>query len=295
MTEQQQQQGWFKRRWPAIRSGIEVYGGITIGVLIFALGMNFFLAPNKIAAGGVSGLAVVIYHVSGIPVGVTMLALNVPLFLFGARILGSSFGARSIYGFIALSVAIDGTAPFLPTLTADPLLASIYGGVLMGIGTGITYRLGGSTGGTAIAARLMSHYTRMSVGRALLAADGLVIVAASFAFGAELALYGLLAVFLTMRVVDLLEEGAPYAKAALIITDQAEEISSHIMSQLGRGVTALPARGMYTKQDRNLLFITVYQDQIGTLKKLVHEVDPTAFVVITDVHEALGEGFRRLS
>lgn len=288
------QQGWFRKRWPALKAGLKAYSVITLGVFIFALGMNFFLAPNKIAAGGVSGLSVVILHTFGFPVGVTMLVLNVPLFLFGARILGASFGARSVYGFILLSVAVDATAPFLPTLTHDPLLASIYGGVLMGIGTGITYRVGGSTGGTAIAARLMSHYFNMSVGRALLIADGLVIVAAGIAFGPELALYGLLAVFLTMRVIDLIEEGAPYAKAALIITDRSEEISTQIMSELERGVTSLPAQGMYTKQDRNLLFVTVYQDQIGTLKQMVHDIDPAAFVVITDVHEALGEGFGRL-
>src|SRR5690606_24140633 len=139
-----------------------------------------------------------------------------------------------------------------------------------------------------------SHYTNMSVGRALLIADGVVILAAGVAFGPERALYGLLAVFLTMRVVDLLEEGAPDVQAALIVTDVAEEISAKIISDLGRGVTSMPAQGMYTKHDRNLLFVTLYQDQVGTLKQLVHEVDPDAFVVITDVHEALGEGFRSL-
>lgn len=288
------QQGWFRQRWPAFKAGLKAYSVMTLGVLIFALGMNFFLAPNKIAAGGISGLAVVIFHTFGFPVGITMLLFNVPLFLFGARILGASFGTRSVFGFIALSVAVDGTAPFLPTLTEDPLLASIYGGVLMGIGTGMTYRVGGSTGGTAIAARLLSHYTNMSVGRSLLIADGVVIIAAGFAFGPELALYGLLAVFITMKVIDLIEEGSPYVKAALIITDQADKISERIMADLERGVTSLPAQGMYTKQDRNLLFVTVYQDQIGTLKQMVHDVDPSAFVVITDVHEALGEGFGRL-
>lgn len=287
-------QGWLQQRWPAFKAGLKAYSIITLGVLIFALGMNFFLAPNKIAAGGVSGLSVVMLHTFGFPVGVTMLVLNIPLFLLGARVLGASFGARSVFGFILLSVAVDATAPFLPTLTHDPLLASIYGGVLMGIGSGLTYRVGGSTGGTAIAARLMSHYFNMSVGRALLVADGLVIVAAGIAFGPELALYGLLAVFLTMRVIDLIEEGAPYVKAALIITDRADEIGARIMSELERGVTSLPAQGMYTKQHRHVLFVTAYQDQIGTLKQLIHGVDPDAFVVITDVHEALGEGFGRL-
>lgn len=284
-----------QRQRPALREVLKVYGGIAVGVLIFSLGMNFFLTPNRIAAGGVSGLAVVIYHLIGWPVGITMLVLNVPLFLFGSRVLGASFGARSVFGFVLLSVAIDLTAPFMPALTNDALLASIYGGVLMGIGSGLTYRLGGSTGGTAIAARLMSHYFRMSVGRALLLADGLVIVAAGFAFGPELALYGLLSAYVCMWVIDLFEEGKPYAKAALIITEKADEIAAHIMTEMQRGVTALPAQGMYTRKERNLLFVTVYQEQIPALKQLIQTKDPNAFVVITDVHEALGEGFRRLA
>lgn len=294
MTEQNASGGLARRR-VAWREALKIYGGITVGVFIFALGMNFFLAPNKIAAGGVSGLSVVIFHLTGLPVGVTMLVLNVPLFILGARILGASFGARSVFGFVGVSVAVDATAPFLPTLTNDPLLASIYGGVLVGLGAGITYRLGGSTGGTAIAARLISHYTNMSVGRGLLLADGFVIVAAGLTFGPELALYGLLAAYITMRVIDFLEEGGPYAKAFLIITERSDVIAAHILSQLQRGVTSLPARGMYTNKERNLLFVTVYRDQVGTLKRLIHQVDPNAFVVITDVHEALGEGFRRLT
>lgn len=295
MAQQKAARGSAAGGRPSLLELVKVYGGITVSVLIFTLGMNLFLTPNRIAAGGVSGLAVVVYHLTGFPVGVTMLLLNIPLFVFGSRVLGASFGARSVFAFVLLSVAIDLTAPFLPPLTNDALLASIYGGVLMGIGSGFTYRLGGSTGGTAIAARLMSHYFRISVGRALLLADGSVILLAGFAFGPELALYGLLAAYVCMWIIDLIEEGKPYAKAALIITDKADEIASAIMTELERGVTSLPAQGMYTKKQRNVLFVTVYQEQIHALKQLIHRVDPAAFVVITDVHEALGEGFRRLA
>lgn len=287
-------QGWLQRRWPTLRAGFISYIGLTFGIAVAALGLNFFLAPNKIAAGGVSGLSVVIFHVTGLPIGLTMLAFNVPLFIIAAKVLGTSFGTRSIYGFVVFSLVVDATSPLLNALTHDPVLAAIYGGALMGAGTGITYKFGGSTGGTAIAARIIDHFTRLGVGRGLLLADGLVILAAGLVFGAEQALYALLAVFVTFQVVDLLEEGTPYAKAAFIICDKPQAISDKVISELHRGVTSLDAKGMYTGENRHLLFVTVYRDEIGLLKQLVHEIDPRAFVVIANVHEALGEGFRRL-
>lgn len=283
-----------EQRRAAWRKGIIAYLWMTVGVLVAALGLNWFLTPNKIAAGGVSGLSVVIFHLTGFPVGITMLLLNVPLFIIGARVLGTAFGARSIYGFLMFSVLVDVTAPFVEGLTLDPLLASIFGGALLGVGVGLTYKFGGSTGGTAIAARLIDRWTRMGIGRALLLADGLVIVTAGIVFGPELALYGLLAVFINIYVVDLLEEGTPYAKAAFIICDDPDAIAANVFQELKRGVTALDAKGMYTGEARNFLFVTIYRDEVGRLKQLVHEADPKAFVVIANVHEALGEGFRRL-
>lgn len=293
--QQRQRQGWLRTRWAAWRSGVLAYLGLTVGLAIAAVGLNWFLTPNKIAAGGVSGLAVVIFHAFNLPVGITMLVFNVPLFIMGAKVLGRAFGTRSVFSFLGFSFFVDVTAPFLQALTPDPLLASIYGGALLGVGLGITYKFGGSTGGTAIAARLIDHYTRIGVGRSLLLADGVVIVAAGLVFGAELALYGLLAVFVTIYVVDLLEEGTPYAKAAFIICDRPEEISAQVFAELRRGVTAVDAKGMYTGESRHFLFVTIYRDEVGRLKQLVHDTDPGAFVVISNVHEALGEGFRRLT
>ncbi|HEY8417820.1 MAG TPA: YitT family protein [Limnochordales bacterium] len=294
-VETQSHQGWWRRRWPTIRSTLVAYIGITAGVTAVALGLNWFLVPHRLAAGGVSGLAVVVYHLFGIPVGATMLAINIPLFALAARVLGISTGARSIFGFVALSVVVDALAPHLEPLTQDPVLAAIYGGVLVGIGVGITYRFGGSTGGTALGARLIHHYLRIGTGRALLLADGFVILAAGIAFGPELALYALLSVFITIRVVDLLEEGTPHAKAAIIVSDVPERISQLVLHELNRGATALRGRGLYTGRDRDILLVIVSRDEVGRLKQLVRTTDPHAFVVISDVHEALGEGFRRLT
>ncbi len=294
-TETRDKQGWWRERWPAVRAAFIAYVGVTAGVTLVALGLNWFLVPNRLAAGGVSGLAVVVYHLFRVPVGVTMLAVNIPLFLLAARVLGVAAGARSVFGSVALSVAVDALAPYLRPLTEDPVLAAIYGGVLVGIGVGITYRFGGSTGGTALGARLIHHYLHIGTGRAMLLADGIVILAAGLAFGPELALYALLSVFVTMRVIDLLEEGTPYAKAAIIVSDVPDQVASRVLHELNRGATALMGRGLYTGRDRDILLVIVSRDEVGRLKQLVRSTDPSAFVVISDVHEALGEGFRRLT
>lgn len=284
-----------RRRWPALRATLAAYAGLTAGVALVALGLNWFLVPHRLAAGGVSGLAVVVHHLFGLPVGATMLVINIPLFILAARVLGIAAGARSIYGFVSLSLIVDALAPYLNPLTQDPVLASIYGGVLVGIGVGITYRLSGSTGGTALGARLIHHYLRIGTGRALLLADGIVILLAGIAFGPELALYALLSVFITIRVVDLLEEGTPHAKAAIIVSDAPDRVAQLVLHELQRGATALQGRGLYTGRDRQILLVIVDRDEVGRLKQLVRSADPTAFVVISDVHEALGEGFRRLT
>lgn len=267
---------------------------IFIGVLLTAVGLDMFLVPNKIAAGGVSGIATIVYYAARFPVGLTMLIINVPLFLIGIRKLGVGFGIRSLFGTVAISLAVDLLAPVLPVPTRDPLLASIYGGIVTGIGIGIVFRNGGTTGGTDLAAAIVNNYMKMSVGVVLFMIDACVIAAAGITFkSAELALYALLTIFLTSRVIDMVQEGFGYAKAALIISDRPREISEAILVQMDRGVTTLKGKGMYTGIDRDVVFSVVTRAEISILKKLVHSIDPKAFVILTDVHEVLGEGFKR--
>jgi uncharacterized membrane-anchored protein YitT (DUF2179 family) len=179
-------------------------------------------------------------------------------------------------------------------MTEDLLLAAIYGGVLSGIGLGIAFRAGGSTGGTDMAAQLVARFFPTSVGQALLIVDGMVIVLAGIAFGLELAMYALIAVFITTKTVDVVQEGPNYAKACLIISDHPEPIGESIMQRLERGVTMLDGRGMYTKYDKEVLLVIVSRMEIAAVKSIVAEVDRKAFVIIYDVHEVLGEGFRGL-
>lgn len=270
------------------------YGGILIGVIITAVGVTYLLIPAKIAAGGVSGLATVIFHLTGLPVGVTMLLLNIPLFILSWRIIGPVFGAKTLFGTFTLSLFVDLFSQFTVPMTDDLLLCAIYGGVLSGIGLGIAFRAGGSTGGTDMAAQLVARFFPTSVGQALLIVDGLVILLAGIAFGPELAMYALVAVFITTKTVDIVQEGPSYAKACLVISDVPQAIGQQIMERLERGVTILDGRGMYTQYDREILLVIVSRTEISTLKSIVAETDRKAFVVIYDVHEVLGEGFRGL-
>lgn len=266
------------------------------GSLFTAVGLDMFLVPNKIAAGGVSGIATIIYYITHWPVGTVMLVINVPLFLAGVKKLGMVFGIRSLFGTITLSLFVDLLASKVPVPTKDPLLASIYGGILVGIGLGFVFRNKGTTGGTDLAAAIVNNYMKLSVGVILFVIDASVIVAAGIVFrSAELALYALLTVFLTARVIDFVQEGFGNAKAALIISTQPDVVSEAILRQMDRGVTALRGKGMYTGADRDIILSVVTRAEISSLKELVHNIDPGAFVILTDIHEVLGEGFKRRS
>ncbi|MFA7467096.1 MAG: YitT family protein [Desulfotomaculaceae bacterium] len=278
---------FFKRFWEFI--------WVTIGVVFTALGLNLFLIPNKIAAGGVSGLAIILHHAIGSPVGLTMLALNVPLFAMGIYRLGLTFGFRSLYGTLSLSLVVDLLASFLPVPTQDLLLASLFGGVLVGLGLGLVFRFRGTTGGTDLAAAVLRTYTGVNIGQLLFMVDATVVLVAGFAFQSwELMLYALITIFVTAWVIDLVQEGFSYAKAFFVISTRIDIIAGKILRELGRGATALKGRGLYTGNDREVLLTVVNRAEVSRLKEIVYESDPGAFVILADVREVLGEGFKRM-
>ena len=267
--------------------------GVSAGVILTALGLDMFLIPNKIAAGGVSGIATILHYLINVPVGAAMLVLNVPLFAMGIYRMGLRFGFRSLYGTIALSVAVDALAPFLPVPTQDILLASLFGGVLVGLGLGLVFRYKGTTGGTDLAAAVLRTYTGVNIGQLLFLVDAIVVVAAGITFNsAELAMYALITIFITAWLIDLVQEGFSYAKAFLIISNRPSEISTAIVEGLNRGATAWPARGVYTGVGREVILSVVNRSEVSRLKEIVYSVDPRAFVILADVHEVLGEGFK---
>jgi len=276
------------------------YVYMTIGIVITAFGLDAFLIPNKLAAGGVSGLSTVLHYTLldrglNIPVGVMMLAMNVVLLAIAVKMKGWRYGAKTIYGMVGLSLAVDLMAPFVPHLAPnDFLLAVLYGGAITGIGMGLVFKARANTGGTDIVAQLLADYTDFSVGQGMLAADAVVTLAAALAFGPDRALYGAVAIVVMGRVIDLVQEGLSVEKAAYIISDHSDAIAEAILHELGRGATGLSGRGLYSGTEREIIFTVVSRKEIDALKALVHAADPDAFMIISDIHEALGEGFKAI-
>ena len=275
-----------------MRNKIWNYIGITLGAFITALGMSVFLIPNKIASGGVSGLATVIHYTFGFKVGITMLAINIPLLCFGLKEFGLRFIYKTLYATVILSLFVDLLGSFVTSPTSDLLLSSIYGGLVVGLGLGLVFRFGATTGGTDLAAQIIYRYLQISVGQTLLLIDGLVIVLAAFVFGIERALYAFLVVFLTAKVIDLIQEGEGFAKAVFIISDHGPAIGDTIIKDLNRGVTYLHGKGGFSGRSREIILVVVARSELSTLKNLVRAIDEQAFVMVANMNEVLGEGFK---
>ncbi len=282
---------------------------IVIGSIITAGSINIFLVPYKIAPGGVSGIATVLYYMSKgrFPVGITMLALNVPLFVLGMRFIGKKFVLKTFFGTVLLSVVIDLTEPFTNAFIKnflgeaesliypqDILLYALFGGFLMGVGLGLVFKSGATTGGTDLAARIVTHFLPVfTMGEMLLLIDTSVIILAAVAFKSfQLGLYAIVTLFISSKVIDAILEGVNFAKAVFIISDLSEKIASRILTDLDRGVTALDGTGMYTGNNKKVLLCIVNRGQIPMLKSIVKSVDQGAFIILADVREVLGEGFK---
>lgn len=271
------------------------YLGITLGCAIMAVSLNAFSVPNRIAPGGVSGIATVFHYLFRLPVGVTMLALNVPLFLLGVKVLGKGVGIKTLYGTIVLSIFIDYVFKMVP-FTFDLLLASVFGGIVMGVGLGLVFRFGGTTGGTDLAAAIVNKFIPgFTVGTILMAIDFFVVLVAGLVFKQpEISLYSIISLFTSIKMLDFVQEGLGYAKAFYIISNHPEEISRQVIKELDRGVTALSGKGMYTMEERDVLLCVVQRSQVNRLKEIVQSIDPKAFVILSEVREVLGEGFKDL-
>lgn len=272
------------------------YLGITLGTFLMALGLLMFLEPNTIAPGGVTGLAIVIQKVSGIPMDVTNLAVNIPLFIIGIMVLGKAFGAKTAYGTATLSLFIRILMIFFGNninATGDLLLASIFGGVILGIGIGIVFKGGATTGGTDLAGAILNKYVPgLSTAKLMMIIDLVIVAAAGIVNrNIETSLYSVISLFVLVKVADFIVEGLNYSKAFYIITDYSEEISKEIFEKLDRGATALKGKGMYTGKDKDVLLCVVNRAQVTKLKDIVYSLDNQAFIMVTTIHEVLGEGF----
>lgn len=289
----------------------EDYLWIVAGAVAAAAGINIFIVPYKIAPGGVNGIATVLYHLSGekLPVGATMLAFNIPLFILGYRFIGRKFIFKTFLGTVLLSVTIDATSPIgvylvdrfllnpqVEEYNPDILLYSMFGGFLMGLGLGLVLRSGATTGGTDLAARIVNQFVpSLTMGQTLLLIDFGVILFAAVAFQSfRIALYAIVSLYISSKIIDVILEGVGFAKALFIISDMSEVIAPRIMKELDRGVTALRGIGMYTGSDKQVLLCVVHRGQLVRLKTIVNEIDEKAFIILTDIREVLGEGFKRI-
>lgn len=267
---------------------------ITVGSALFALGLDMFLEPNGIAPGGVSGIAMIINHFFPfLPIGIMILVMNIPLFFLGWKSEGRPFLLKSLFGTVISSIFIDLFAD-LYRYTSDSLLAALYGGILIGAGLGIIFSRGATTGGSDIVGRLLkSKFPYLSMGRLVLFVDVFVITLAAVSFGHfNYALYALISLYISSIVIDKILYGFDFAKVAYIITRYPEAVFQKIDSELERGATYLDGQGAYSGKPTKVILTAVKMRQAAQLKEIVRDIDPESFLIITEAHEVLGDGFR---
>lgn len=270
---------------------------IILGCAVFSLGFDLFLEPNGLNAGGISGIAMIITHVTGFgSVGVLSALINLPLFFFGGKKIGMRFFFGSILGTVFLSLFLD-LFMLLPPIETEPLLACLYGGLLCGLGLGVVFMAGASTGGSDIVVRLLKmKYRNLNIGQISIILDFVVAALTAAVFGdITNMLYILITVFLSGQVVDAVVYKFDYSQVAYIISRHHEEIADLICDKLGRGVTYLYAQGYYSRGDTKVILSAVKKGQLAQLKELVVSVDPDAFIIVQEAHQVLGDGFARYS
>ncbi|MCC8123728.1 MAG: YitT family protein [Oscillospiraceae bacterium] len=270
------------------------YPIIFAACFIYALGFDWCYAPNAIGFGGLTGISQIIHHfIPQASIGIMVLILNIPLFILGFKILGTRVLVKSLFAMLVSSLMVDFLAAVYDFPQMDPILAAIFGGLLIGTGLGIIFSQGASTGGSDLSARLLNKWLAwISLGRLLMAIDLIVIVAVAIAFKSlSSALYGIVALYISTLVSDTILYGPASAKMAYIISDRSDEITQSIVLHMERGVTLLQGKGAYSGADKNVIFCAFKTHQIVALKQLVREIDPGAFVIVCEAREILGDGF----
>lgn len=269
---------------------------LIIGCIICALSYAVFLIPHQIVPGGVTGIAMILHFLYQSPVGIIAIILNIPLFIIAIRVLGVGFGFKSLIAIFFTNLLIDFFvySARITTPTQNTVLAALYGGLLLGLGLGLIFRGEASTGGTDIVGQILNRYTNMSVGMWIMVVDFVVITLAGITTrSVELALLGYLALFLSSKIIDLVLEGMDYARAAFVISEKHTEIIDEIYDKMKRGVTILEGRSSYTKKERPVVMCVITKRETTFFKSLIKNIDEKAFVILTDVFEVLGQGFRR--
>ena len=290
-----------KKYFPTIRD----YLLIIVSSLLQAVSLRLFFIPANLASGGVSGISQLINHFTGWPIGLMVLIGNIPLFLLGWRFLGGfKFAMRTAVAIVTYSLLTDllmkipafvsYSQILINDLQGDIFLNSLYGAIVSGVGYGLVYRARGTSGGSDILARILNNWRGIPMTQSYLLVDTIVILSAGFVFGWKAALYAMITLYISGLVAETVLEGGGTVRSAMIITAKPDEVSARVIDELERGVTWLEGKGAYTGSSRPVLYCVVYRAEIASLKAIVHESDPEAFMVIGVAHEALGEGFKPL-
>ncbi|MCC3865811.1 YitT family protein [Terrisporobacter petrolearius] len=268
---------------------------LMVGCLFMAVSINMFLNPHNIAPGGLTGVSIIINTLTGLPIWLINITFDIPLFLFAFRILGKKDASKTLLGIIFLTASLKITENLGNiNVTNDVLLSSISGGIVLGIALGLIFRINGSTGGTDLIGILANKaFSSLSVPTLMGFADGCIVALSGIVSkNIEIALYSAIALYIIVKVSDIIVEGINTSTSFTIISDKYMEIGSAITDELQRGATILKGQGLYTGSEKNVLLVVVSKKEVITLKKLVKQTDPYAFIIITDIFEALGEGFK---
>ena len=267
---------------------------LALGCFLIAIALNLFFDPFNIAPGGISGLSIVISSVTNLSLSFLSLLFNIPLFLIACKILSKKDIIKTLAGVTLLTLCLKLTSSLSNlTVTNDLLLATISGSVLLGVGLGIIFRINGTTGGTDLIGLLINKFLPFISSAVLMGIADFIVVVLSGIISKEIeiALYSALSVYLIVKVTDFIVIGFNYSKSFMIISNDALKISNAIINNLGRGATLLKATGAYTNNEKNVVLVVISKRQVVTLKKLIKSIDPNAFIIVLEVHEALGEGF----
>lgn len=277
----------------------KVYSLILLGTFIMSAGFVFFISPYKMAPGGVYGVAIILHHMLGLPIGMVGLALDIPLTLIGIKILGPRFGIKTIVGFVSTSLWItllENLWGYEALVDNAPLLSSIYGGALIGVGLGMVFKAKATSGGTDIIAMIVSKYTKLPVGQALIIIDSIIVLGGLVAFGDwMIPLLSWLVIFLTGKIIDAMVEGVGYEKSVMIISSKHELIRDKIINDMKRGGTYLKGTGMYQGAEKKIIMTVVTRRELVLLKHFINSIDSNAFVMVSDANEILGDGFKSLN
>ncbi|MBI9062995.1 MAG: YitT family protein [Marinilabiliaceae bacterium] len=274
---------------------------IVLGAFILAAGFVLFINPYKIVPGGVYGIGIVTHHLfPAIGVGAVGLILNIPLTLLGMKVLGPKFGFKTVLGMVLTSFFMDGLTHYIGEadplgLQNDLLLSSIFGGIIIGFGLGLIFKAKATSGGSDIIAMIGNKYTKISVGQFLVIVDSVIVLLGLIVFKDwKIPLYSWIVIFITGKVIDITLDGINYERALIIVSDKHDEIKDRILNSINRGGTYLSGEGMYSGEQKRIIFTVISRRELSTLEAMISQIDPDAFLTIMDTHEILGKGFKSL-